>query len=163
MLVKGLGLTWDHVDGPLKYEPIDWLDGTTPRHLLQTLGTEWGRHQHPEMWLRLWRQRYGDLCRFPFRTIPAPAGTRGLDRKVPVVGVIVDDVRFVNEAEFLQTRCHDFQLLSVVRAKEAGHPTDRHVSETQFDLLIQLSNNIVVNKGGLDAFREAVMQGLRRD
>ncbi|MEU9859193.1 hypothetical protein AB0E19_38720, partial [Streptomyces sp. NPDC047974] len=30
-------------DGPLKEEPLDWLNGQTPRRLMQTVGTEWGR------------------------------------------------------------------------------------------------------------------------
>lgn len=36
------GLTHEHTDGKLKEEVIPWL-GVTPRHLLQTGGTEWAR------------------------------------------------------------------------------------------------------------------------
>jgi hypothetical protein len=42
MLIEGLGLTAEHFDSPLKEEPIPWL-GKSPRQLMQTLGTEWGR------------------------------------------------------------------------------------------------------------------------
>lgn len=31
------------VEGDLKETPTDYLDGCTPRHAMQTLGTEWGR------------------------------------------------------------------------------------------------------------------------
>ena len=50
------------------------------RQLLQTLGTEWGRQcVHPDLWLMCWKQRIScyDL-------------------------VVVDDVRFLNEAELVR-------------------------------------------------------------
>jgi hypothetical protein len=51
--------------------------GCTGRHLLQTLGTDWGRQLiHPDLWVRCWS---------------AQAGARQL--------VVADDVRFLNEVE----------------------------------------------------------------
>lgn len=53
--------------------------GVTARHLLQTLGTEWGRQcVSPDVWLKHWSMRVR-MDRF----------------------VVVDDVRFVNEAELV--------------------------------------------------------------
>jgi hypothetical protein len=54
--------------------------GVSVRHLLRTLGTEWGRSCiHPEVWLYCWRERikYSSY-------------------------VIVDDVRFPNEANLVK-------------------------------------------------------------
>lgn len=62
--------------GDLKEVPARELGGRTPRHAMQTLGTEWGRKFiAPSLWVDAWRdvaQRYS--C------------------------VVVDDVRFPDEA-----------------------------------------------------------------
>lgn len=63
-----------------KEEPIDWLDGKTPRYLMQTVGTEWGREMiHPELWVR------------------------SLAHRIPERAVI-SDVRFDNEARAILSR-----------------------------------------------------------
>lgn len=64
----------------------DVLDGirTTPRHLMQVLGTEWGRGcVHPEVWLMCWER----------------AAREKLDAGLSVV---VDDCRFRNEATLIR-------------------------------------------------------------
>lgn len=58
---------------------------TTPRHILQTLGTEWGRQCiHPDVWLKCWRSRAD-------RFLQAGAS------------VVCDDVRFPNEADLIRS------------------------------------------------------------
>lgn len=55
--------------------------GVTVRHLLRTLGTEWGRDCiHPEVWVHCWKERIQGLSR-----------------------VVVEDVRFPNEAELVRS------------------------------------------------------------
>lgn len=55
--------------------------GITPRAMLQTLGTEWGRTCiSPDVWLKHWKVRVSKHER-----------------------VVVDDVRFVNEAELIRS------------------------------------------------------------
>lgn len=77
MLRFGFGLTDAQIDGAEKMTPIDDLGGCTPRHLMQTLGTEWGRRTvHSDLWINQWRRSVAAL-------------------RQPVV---VDDVRFPNEA-----------------------------------------------------------------
>lgn len=63
----------------IKEQPLPWL-GKSPRQLLQTLGTEWGRLLvHEELWVRVTMEKLrGDL----------EAGR----------GVAITDVRFDNEA-----------------------------------------------------------------
>lgn len=82
MLRAGLGLTTEQLeDRILKEAPLDWLDGRTPRQLMQTLGTEWGRtHAHPDLWLRIAR-----------RQIEQTAGP-----------IVITDVRFDNEARLVR-------------------------------------------------------------
>ena len=42
-MLRAIGLTDQHIEGDLKEVPCDMLLGQTPRHAMQTLGTEWGR------------------------------------------------------------------------------------------------------------------------
>lgn len=77
--------------------------GVTTRHLLQTLGTEWGRQcVHPDVWLKCWSET-----------------------AVRHAKVVVDDVRFSNEAQLI--RDTGGELWCVVRPGQAAH-TD-HASE----------------------------------
>ena len=65
-----------------KNTPVPFLDGKiTPRIMMQTLGTEWGRSLLPGLWLRTWE------CE-----LDTGAHT-----------VCVPDVRFDNEAELIRS------------------------------------------------------------
>lgn len=73
-----LGWTLDELEDR-KEAPVQWLDGVTPRQMMQSLGTEWGRQMvHPELWLR------------------------SLAARLPEGGAVVCDVRFDNEAEAIR-------------------------------------------------------------
>lgn len=62
------------IEGDLKEEPTPYLAGRSPRHAMQTLGTDWGRKlMHEEFWVEV---------------------TKPLLRNGKVV---VTDVRFLNE------------------------------------------------------------------
>ncbi|KRR21695.1 hypothetical protein [Bradyrhizobium retamae] len=40
------------IDGDLKEEPSDWLNGKTPRHAMEGLGKPWGRDwMSPDLWI----------------------------------------------------------------------------------------------------------------
>lgn len=78
-MLAAIGLTDAHLEGDLKQKPCDLLMGATPRHAMQTLGTEWGRECiHEDVWLHLWRKKATDLL------------SKGIN-------VVVDDCRFENE------------------------------------------------------------------
>jgi len=77
-IVTGLSRE-DLEDREVKETPIDWL-GKSPRQLLQSLGTEWGRNTvHDQIWVRAAFSRVADL------------EAAGRD-------VVITDVRFDNEA-----------------------------------------------------------------
>lgn len=100
-----------------KEHPIKWLDGKTPRQLMQTVGTEWGRDTvHPELWLR------------------------ALLHRVQYKGAVISDVRFPNEAKAILERGG-----IVIRLHREGTGTgDGHVSEKplSIDLVsIELDND----------------------
>lgn len=98
-LSRALGVSEDSFAGPMrrfiaeltgldaqaldtrKEAPLDWLGGVTPRRMLQTVGTEWGRQMiHPEIWVR------------------------ALLARLPKAGAIISDVRFPNEAQAILAR-----------------------------------------------------------
>jgi len=76
-------------DRALKEAPLAEL-GKSPRQILQTLGTEWGRDLiHPEIWLIAATHRLAKL--------------RASSPCLHIAGVVVSDVRFENEADWCAT------------------------------------------------------------
>lgn len=74
-------------DRAIKETPIPWLGGKSPRHLLQSLGTEWGRSMVcPDIWVTATMRHIDNL------------------RDVIGNGVVISDVRFNNEAEAIRDR-----------------------------------------------------------
>ena len=95
----------------LKHEVIPEL-GVTPRHVLQSLGTEWGRKCiHPDVWV--WAMQ------------------RQIERHVAEyqgsgdVLIFIDDCRFANEAQWILN--HGGMLIEVER--EGVEYTGEHSSE----------------------------------
>lgn len=71
-MCRALGMTDAMIEGNQKELPVGWLGGKTPRHAMQTLGTEWGRYcMGDEFWVDLWEHDVTggrvvvDDCRFP--------------------------------------------------------------------------------------------------
>lgn len=80
-MLRAIGLSEAQIEGELKEEPCEWLQGKTPRQAMQTLGCEWGRDCiGPSFWIELWVRRVN--------LIIAEGGR-----------VVVDDCRFPNEAD----------------------------------------------------------------
>lgn len=88
-------------------------DGS-PRRLMQTLGTEWGRCTiNPTLWV--------DIMEYKINAWFA----RGADI------VVVDDLRFLNEAEMLA----NFETYFVTIEGCQGRKTHNHISEKQSDYI----------------------------
>lgn len=87
-LLQPLGYTLDQAktlctNTILKEQPISEL-GISPRKLMQTLGTEWGRNMvNDDIWLIVWKASFMQLA--------------------PYACVVVDDVRFPNEVKLIQS------------------------------------------------------------
>ena len=100
---------------------------TTTRELCAKLGTEWGRNSiRPDLWLLVWACRYNTLWA----------------REGHNVRVVVDDVRFPNEVEFLRRFSTSFQLWRVQRpgitaaASTLAHPSEGGLDSEKFDAII---------------------------
>ena len=71
-----------------KEQPLNWLNHS-PRQLMQSLGTEWARNTvHPDVWVKIAEQNIDYM-------------THALSE---VIGFVVSDIRFENEADFIRNR-----------------------------------------------------------
>ena len=107
--------------------------GVSTRHLLRTLGTEWGRScVHPSLWLQSFQSRLA-----------------GLDL------VVVDDVRFANEAQLiLQLGGELWQL------RRPGHERPaEHASDGDLDGWDGFAGTLI-NNGSLDDLQRTVLAAL---
>ncbi len=117
-----------------KETPIGWL-GKSPRELLQTLGTEWGRNLVAEdVWVRATLQEIAPWL---------AAGER----------VAITDVRFDNEAAAVRTA--GGRVVRVVRPSHGCLASDaaRHSSEA--GISSHLIDAWIENTGSLDALKAA--------
>jgi hypothetical protein len=107
--------------------------GKSPRQMMQTLGTEWGRVSvNQDLWLIL-------------------AGKKVAEYKEAGYNVVITDVRFENEAEWL--RSQGGVLVHVIRPNAGttphGHASEAGVKQEAKDFLIY-------NTGTLEDLRDKV-------
>lgn len=101
-MMRALGLDDRQIEGDLKEVPSDWLGGQTPRHAMQTLGTEWGRKcMGVDFWVEMWAK----------------------STRLPVV---VDDCRFANEAAAVRRMGGRVLRLVGRGGIEGGHVSESH-------------------------------------
>jgi len=118
----------------IKEEPIAWL-GKSPRELLQTLGTEWGREMVSEdIWIKIALRRASECERDGWN-------------------VAITDVRFANEAEAIRHAGGQVWRIDRPGAGLAGQ-TAEHSSEA--GIPDHLVNQVIRNVGNLDDLEEAV-------
>jgi hypothetical protein len=128
-MMKALGCSDEEIDGHLKMAPSLLLGGKTPRFAMQTLGTEWGRNLiSPTLWTDAWKHQVDSL-----------------PSDIPVV---VDDVRFPNEAALIRERGG---LLIGLR-REGYEPSSEHASEAFAFAPDQWLDNV----GEIDTLRYSV-------
>ena len=123
-MLGAIGLTADDMGERGKNYPLPWLGGKTPRQLMQSLGTEWGReHVSPDIWLSLAERRISQA------------------REVRKPGIVFDDVRFDNEARLIHVM--GGKVLRIERdglAPSMTHASERGVSP-------ELVDGTIVNTG----------------
>lgn len=121
------------LEGDLKETPCPYLGGRTPRHAMQTLGTEWGRDLiSPGLWVE------------------------ATERRVHLFDkVVISDVRFPNEAAMVK-RLGGI-LYRIVRPNGAG--LDQHQSETEIDLL-QVDAEIINDAPNAESFSGRIRANL---
>lgn len=116
-----------------KEESIPAL-GVSPRRMMQTLGTEWGRQLiNPDLWLIMAHQR--------------------LLQNGP--GMVISDVRFDNEAAWI--RKHGGRIIHVIRPDTKA--VEAHASEDGIEM--QDTDARLFNSGTLEELQLSVRELLR--
>lgn len=145
MLECGLGIEPRYLTTD-KEAFIPWL-GVTGRHLMQTLGTEWGRsHVRPDLWRLLLARKIDALA-------------DDADR------IVISDVRFRNEADWVRDALRG-SLWHIYRPGLAGGPSGDHASEA--GITIYPGERYLINKEGdfaylYDAIEDILKATLTRD
>lgn len=115
-----------YIEGDMKNTPLTEFGlAITPRQIMQSLGSEWGRDQiNTDVW-------------------PLIAGNRIKALLASGRSVVVDDLRFPNELEML--RGYDALVVAIVRdgATSNGHASDGAIDFNEPDHVVQ--NNGSVN------------------
>lgn len=122
-------LTGKHIEGSLKETLLPGI-GKSPRQLMQLLGTEWGREQvHPELWLLLAQQNIANQLEVD---------------QTHYNGVVIRDVRFENEAEWIRRQGgHVVHILRPEAQAVAAHSSESGIGIHDNDLVVH-------NDGSLD-------------
>jgi hypothetical protein len=129
---------WKLKDRAFKEQIIPWL-GKSPRHLLQTLGTDWGREMIcPDVWIRIAKHKID----------AAIEETKFCSRGTVIA---LPDLRFDNEAQML---VDEFGAVILETARPDAPTCVAHVSEAGISR--HLIDRTLVNSGTLDEFREVV-------
>lgn len=138
----------DMTDRKAKETVIPWL-GRSPRQLMQTLGTEWGRQcVHGDLWLKL-ADRVVDYER-------RHAARSGIE------GVVVSDLRFDNEAEWLRgiggQVWHLYPTNSPAHELPSGlaHPSEQGITRQDSDA------GLINEFGRLDRLHRSIDEHLLR-
>lgn len=135
-VARVLGLDLGELEA-CKESPVHWLSGKTPRYLMQTIGTEWGRDTiDPELWVK--------SC-FERAKRDMSAGR----------SVVICDVRFDNEARALQGTGGEVWRM----VRPGAGTTSVHASEAGVDP--RLVTETFVNDGTVRELYRAISGALR--
>jgi len=117
-------------EGDRKEQPLVWLD-LSPRQLMQSMGTEWARNiVHPDVWVKLGEQNLDYMS----KALGA------------VLGFVISDVRFENEAELIRRRGGTVIHISRSDAQSVNpHISEAGIAVHQHDLIVR-------NNGTIDEF-----------
>jgi len=128
-MCRAMGMSEDMVEGDQKEVSHPTLGNQTPRYVMQTLGTEWGRKIiHPDLWVRITKAEI----------------QRNLDDGR---NVVVDDCRFANEADCI----HSLGGV-VVGVSGRGGIVGQHESEAGL-----APDYVIDNNGDLEQLRKNVL------
>lgn len=127
----------DLKDRTFKETAIPWLGGKSPRHLLQTLGTEWGRTMIcDDIWVQATMRHIDSL------------------RGVLTTGVVISDVRFDNEAVAIRARGGVVWEIRRPAAACLDEQAAKHASERGIDRA--LVDAVIVNDSTEESLKREI-------
>ena len=137
IMLRAMGLTYEELWGQEKEVPSELLGGKTPRHAMQTLGTEWGRILiDKDIWCRVWKQG-----------VEATSQTR----------IVTDDLRFVNEVEIIKSLGgHVIKIVRPGFATKDSHQSELEITKLKYDFKIINDGSIFMLKASVDKVMEKI-------
>ena len=134
-MLYAFGLDYSVIDGNDKDKPCESLCGQTPRHAMQTLGTEWGRRMiGDDLWVKALER---DMM------LGIGAG---------ITKFVIDDLRFLNEELWVRSLISSSlgnihtKIIRIIRDVEEMSST--HQSETEMDKIVP--DVYIENTGTID-------------
>lgn len=114
--------------------PVPHLGGKTPRELLQSLGTEWGRDLvATNIWLNVAEHRVNELYRLGARY------------------VVIDDCRFENEAQWVRDQGGLVVHITRPALSPMGHRSEVGIQTHATDLTIANDTTVALFLAALEA------------
>lgn len=122
MLLTGLGMTEEQLDGAGKEDPLPQFGHHSARHLIRTLATGWGRNMvSPDLWVNIWRRRVHDH----------PGN------------VVVDDIRSAAEANAVKAMGGTVWRIYRPGLVSNDQSTERLQADIEEDLIIANATSLV--------------------
>jgi len=116
--------------------------GVSPRRLMQTLGTEWGRDAvDPDLWINVMRQHWDNMFSF-YRGTP---------------NLVIPDVRFDNEAEWIRSEGG-----SVILVERPYKNVEVETHSSEDGLLAANLDGVVYNNSDIITFLQNGIYTLRK-
>jgi hypothetical protein len=137
------GLGDYQLSDPVQKEKAILLIGKSPRELMQTLGTEWGRNLiNPDLWIHL---AWSRIIRLGLAS-----------QNLHIGGVVISDVRHEKEAAFVRERGRLWHIYrpdgySTLVAKTAMHSSELGVG-------VKPGDQIIRNNGSIEDLHETIAQ-----
>lgn len=129
-MLRTMGLTYEQLWGQEKEISSTLLEGATPRHAMQTLGTEWGRNLIAyDLWSNVWKNK-----------VEHTMSNR----------IVTDDMRFRNEATMVKNL--GGHIITVERPGQESK--DTHISETETNTV--LCDFKIINDGSIFMLKASV-------
>lgn len=144
----------EQIHGALKEVPDPRYprpDGTclTPREAMEKCGTEFARSCYPDTWVDRGLRQARDITR--------SGNGPGFE---PYDGVVITDVRFINEAKKIVDA--GGEVWRVYRGSAdavlASHPAEQELNTPEFEALVKRR---LYNAGGFDELRDQVLSHLK--
>jgi hypothetical protein len=134
-MMRAIGLGEDDIEGSDKELSNSLLCDKTPRHAMQTLGTEWGRKCiGDDFWINLWRDTADRIVR--------QGGS-----------VVVDDCRFPNEAQAIRRLGGDIYKIEGRGGIAGNHESERGCGDQDL---------VIANTGAVEELHDKIEEALRR-
>lgn len=146
-LMEIFNLDPDDFEGERKEQTLAWL-GRSPRELMQSMGTEWARQMvHPDVWVKIAEQNLNYLQ----------------NSLSSVVGFVVSDVRFENEAEFIRQRGGTIIHIHRPDAQAVNpHASEAGILKQQDDLIARNTACLSALKVEIDCCIEVIYHRAQR-